>query len=656
MWKDNGKPHNGYIADIRRKTRSLYHLAIRKAKEEKDTFLATKLANEVLENKDSFWKRIKQMKSSRSSVPNIMDNEKGIDKILDIFVDKYKTVYNSVGYNKDEMSYLKEEIDNDIRNCCCQDKCSNGSHNHSITVVDVQEAIKTLKRNKSEGTSQYKSDHIINGSPKLHLHIALLLTAMLKHGTAPNNMLLSTIIPIPKSAKKSVYSSNNYRGISLSSIIGKLLDKVILSKFADNLITSDHQFGFKSKHSTTKCTYIVKETIQYYMDRNTPVYTLLLDASQAFDRVEYIKLFKLLLDRNLCPLFARLLLMLYTNQFIQIRWGSTVSNSFLATNGVKQGGVLSPVLFAVYMDVLLEKLKKSKEGCHIGHTYMGSFGYADDVILLSPLVSSLQRMLQVANKFSEEYNVLFNATKFQFIVYDKDPATVTITFNNIVITSVQSGDHLGNILSNTPSINNIDKGINDLTCKFNNMLPHFEHSFYNVKYTVFKSFCMCLYGCTLWDFSSKVVDRFYIRWCKCIRRLLHLHPRTHSNLLCLICDDKDVKRQLHMRVLKFAHDISCSKNKCVQLCAYLSIHGSCSELSNSLNHISNVYHLDKYDVPDMSVNYINNVLCRYDDNCFTDHERYCAKSIQELLDMKNNRNTNFNQQEIMDLLEHFCTV
>ena len=70
------------------------------------------------------------------------------------------------------------------------------------------------------------------------------------------------------------------------------------------------------------------------------------------------------------------------------------------------------------MDVLLRRLKESKLGCFIGHIYMGSFRYADDVILLAPAMSSLQNMLHIANDFSTEYNVLFNASKFQFIVFD----------------------------------------------------------------------------------------------------------------------------------------------------------------------------------------------------------------------------------------------
>ena len=70
-------------------------------------------------------------------------------------------------------------------------------------------------------------------------------------------------------------------------------------------------------------------------------------------------------------LVLRLLFYMYTNQTLQVRWGGTVSNKFTASNGVKQGAILSPILFSVYMDELFERLEKSGVGCHMGNHYTG---------------------------------------------------------------------------------------------------------------------------------------------------------------------------------------------------------------------------------------------------------------------------------------------
>ena len=106
-------------------------------------------------------------------------------------------------------------------------------------------------------------------------------------------------------------------------------------------------------------------------------------ASRAFDRVEYNKLFQLLIDRNICPLYARLLINMYTRLKLRVRWNGKCCDVFSGCNGVKQGGMLSLILFCIYIDVLLERLKQASVGCFIGNTFIGCVGYADDICLIA---------------------------------------------------------------------------------------------------------------------------------------------------------------------------------------------------------------------------------------------------------------------------------
>ena len=237
-------------------------------------------------------------------------------------------------------------------------------------------------------------------------------------------MLNDTIIPIAKNKKKSLNESSNYRGIALSSIIGKILDLVILDTHRDVLESSSRQFSFKPKHSTTMCSFAIEETVQYYLNNNSNVYIMMLDASKAFDRVNYIKMFKLLINKALCPLVCRLLVMMYTKQSLCIKWGMSKSKFFHVTNGVKQGGVLSPVLFTSYMDKLLEELESSGVGCYVGTKFMGAFGYADDGAVLAPTVTSLKIMLNICDEFGKQYHVLFNPDKYQLLFYSNNDKTL----------------------------------------------------------------------------------------------------------------------------------------------------------------------------------------------------------------------------------------
>ena len=86
-------------------------------------------------------------------------------------------------------------------------------------------------------------------------------------------------------------------------------------------------------------------------------------------------------------------------------------------NGVRQGGGLSPVLFVVYLDGLLEELSESGVGCYWGHLFAGALCYADDLVLLAPCASALRCMLSICQSYADDHGLLFNATKTQLFVF-----------------------------------------------------------------------------------------------------------------------------------------------------------------------------------------------------------------------------------------------
>ena len=176
----------------------------------------------------------------------------------------------------------------------------------------------------------------------------------------------------------------------------------------------DLQFGFKSKHSTTQCTYVLlQEIIDMYTRNKASLYIILLDASQAFDRVDYCKL-----SAETFVNTVRLLINMCTSQNLRVKWGDTITDGFTCQNGVKQGGVISPILFCIYMDVLLLKLSKAGVGCHIGNSFVGSLCYADDVTLIAPSRNAMNILLDICQEYAQEYSVKFNRTKSKLVTYN----------------------------------------------------------------------------------------------------------------------------------------------------------------------------------------------------------------------------------------------
>ena len=104
----------------------------------------------------------------------------------------------------------------------------------------------------------------------------------------------------------------------------------------------------------------------------------MLDATKAFHNVDFAKLFELLMRSDIPGVFLRLILYLYTHQTLKTAWDGAIDLPYSVTNGVRQGGVLSPILLNVYFDELLQRLQDHDIGFHVGTKFVGAFGYADE--------------------------------------------------------------------------------------------------------------------------------------------------------------------------------------------------------------------------------------------------------------------------------------
>ena len=99
----------------------------------------------------------------------------------------------------------------------------------------------------------------------------------------------------------------------------------------------------------------------------------------------------------------------YSNMLSNCRWIDSFSEYFSVPSGVRQGGILSPYFWAVYVDDLIIRLRKSGYGCYIQSIFFACIFYADDVALLSPTVNGMQKLIDICSSYARE-----NALKFNF--------------------------------------------------------------------------------------------------------------------------------------------------------------------------------------------------------------------------------------------------
>ena len=192
-----------------------------------------------------------------------------------------------------------------------------------------------------------------------------------------------------------------------------VFDRLILNLWGDLLASGSLQMGYKRGSSTAQCSYLVMETVAHFLREGTNPIIVALDMTMAFDKCKFSILFSKI-STKIPPVVTRALIFVYEKQYAWTRWGNSKSELFKITNGTRQGSVLSPALFTVYVQELLDRLQASGMGCHVGHTFLGAVAWADDFLLSAPTRSSMQSMLDLASSFAREVGLEFST--------DPDPA------------------------------------------------------------------------------------------------------------------------------------------------------------------------------------------------------------------------------------------
>lgn len=477
-------------------------------------------------------------------------------------------------------------------------------------------------------------------------------------------------MPIPKGKHGAVSDSSKYRGITLSSIFGKIFDNIVLSRYGDRLSSSELQFGFKAKSSTNLCSMVLKESLSYYAHHQSSVFCTFLDASKAFDRVRYCKLFRVLVTRQVPALIVRVLISFYIGNFVRVQWCGIVSDYFLAGNGVKQGGVLSPVLFCLYIDGLLVALSRAGVGCFVGSNFVGALAYADDIVLLAPTASALRIMLAICDNYAKDYSISFNASKSKCLVVlpsncrflNDFVKKCTFYVGDNPIEYVDSFVHLGHIITNHLVDNDdILKRRNDFVGQVNNVLCFFSKLKSSIIYKLFHSYCMSMYGCELWLLSNTHIQDLCAMWRKSLRRVWRLPNTTHCYLLPLLSQCLSLEDEISKRSLNFIRECLCNSSRLVSAIANYGIyHGRYNSfLGHNALFCARKCNVNLCDVVSGEVN-ISHAVNRYSFKPIEEHQMRSVSFLRELIllrdsDLIFSNDVDFRRDELDSIIRVICT-
>ena len=410
-------------------------------------------------------------------------------------------------------------------------------HYERFTPEDIAEALVSLKSGKSPGLDNIYGEHLKHAHFKLNYILSIIFNCMIIHGYLPLSVMDTIIVPLVKDKKGDLGSVDNYRPIAITCIVSKVLEIIILKRYEDHFLTSSNQFGFKANHGTEKCIFVLKQVIDFYKSKSSPVYLCFLDLSKAFDRVNHCILLDKLLERKLPVIIVRILQVWYATQHFVIQWGNSLSAPFNVTNGVRQGGILSPILFNVFIDELSEQLQGKTFGFHVNSECFNHIIYADDTVLLAPSPAALQKLIDVCNTYVSSHDLVFNVAKSKCLVVKphsmKSLHVPTLRLDGKTINFVKKELYLGyTITDDFQDDEAILKEMRGLYARGNMIVKNFKFCSSEVKAKLFSTYCTAFYCCSMWSsFKTASLKRLHIAHNNIFRFLFTIGKRESVSVI-----------------------------------------------------------------------------------------------------------------------------
>jgi len=388
-WAANGKPRHGWLNKLRLDCKYKYKHAIRTAALQFEWDADDEISQLYLKkDSNNFWRAWHNRFSNKTNTPSQINGCTDSYDIASNFCDFFAECGFDSYSDVDSVNKLCERLDGSVRTLS----------NNVFDIPDIEAAIGSLKFGKAPGFDDIVKEHISYSHPSIVVHLKFLFNILIKHCYVPDSFGFGVIIPLVKNKAGDVTDVNNYRGITLSPIVSKLFEYCILHKYSCLAVTNELQFGFKKQVGCTSAIFALRQCVQYFIERGSTVFMAALDAKKAFDRVNHVKLLHRLCDVGVPAHLVQMIMNWYSKISVVVKWCNTYSLPYHVKSGVRQGGVLSPVLFNLYIDDIINALVRSDLGRHIGHCYDGCLLYADDTILLSASLLKLQQVAQLSQR------------------------------------------------------------------------------------------------------------------------------------------------------------------------------------------------------------------------------------------------------------------
>ena len=403
-----------------------YNRTVKRVKNEYKNKLVSNLNSAMENNPKEVWKILSDLKNAEAqpqSGRHMLSATKWINHLQNIIGQEVNVSDSRREHIKRELSKMKQ----------MPMSVKNKHLDNPITEREVIQATQKLKSKKAPGKDGITNEILKACMPRISNVLCDLFNVVLKEGTYPSHWKDGINVPIFKNGDPS--NPNNYRGITLSSSMGKLFCLIINRRLEnyleENNLLINEQAGFRKSSRSTDHIFILKKIVDCAISkRNGRLYGCFVDFNKAFDNIWHDALLLKLTKMGITGSCLNIIADMYTDSKVCTRTKTGASDSFTVKRGVLQGNILSPTLFNIFINDIKEVLlhENSPFLSETTGSKVSCLLYADDVVLLSTTQAGLQYQLDALHGYCQSWGLSINRTKTKVVIFAKNDPKIRPVF------------------------------------------------------------------------------------------------------------------------------------------------------------------------------------------------------------------------------------
>ena len=411
IWKQSGKPSFGSVYENYKYAKKHYRKMCRLAANDKIKIHFSTM-DKLYESRNSkqLFNVIRKTKSK-----NDQNNNISIGQLTDYLTAKFSSEPAMTDYVVTSSNVVEEKY----RRLC--ETPLNIAHSCSAVIISesqIKRYIKQLKGGTAAGEDGITTEHLRYAvKTNLPLYLSQLFSLCLQFGEVPDAFRSGILVPLLKKSNIDPTVPKNYRPITISAVLSKILEFYIIEKCA-GYEYNQLQFGFVPGRSTAMATSLVHDVCEFSKASGSNVFMCSLDAEAAYDGIPHPVLFDS--ASNILPdVCWKILYNWYTCLSVRVKWQNTMGKQIKVVKGLRQGGLTSPLLYNVFYQPLVDSLSTCDAGITINNVKYNVFCYADDLLLTSTTITGLQTLIDLAVSHVTQRGLQFNPVKTVCMSYSQ---------------------------------------------------------------------------------------------------------------------------------------------------------------------------------------------------------------------------------------------